>query len=189
MLNTTSAVTPNYAAYPLSPDSALPSPGSTTTPSAMASWPPRAVSVDVGLNPALHPSHWYSMSFEPITPPPGAPHSAPLSAPLAPPTAGYQDQMPMAAPQHPNVFSEFGHYGESPDYHGYDPKSWKRAMSLQYDFASRHDQERRHHPHGQHAGMVPVSAAHGGPHAMMCAPIVPYMGQDPMVQRHPSVGY
>ncbi|KAJ5180797.1 hypothetical protein N7492_004007 [Penicillium capsulatum] len=187
MLNTTSAVTPNYAAYPLSPESGLPSPGSATTP-AMASWPSRAVSVDLGLNSTLHPAHWYSMPFEPITPPPGAPHSAPLSAPLAPTTAGYRDPMPMVAPQGPNVFSsEFSQYGEA-DYSGYDPKSWKRAMSLQYDFAGRHDPERKHHPHGHHAGMVPVSTA-GGPHAVMCAPIVPYMGQDPMVQRHPSVGY
>lgn len=190
MLNTTSAMTPSYAAYPLSPDSSFPSPGSATTPVAMAPWPSRAVSVDLGLTQSLHPSHWYSMPFEPITPPSGAPRSAPLSAPLAPPTAGYRDHMPMVAPQNPNVFaSEFGHYGEAQGYHGYDPKSWKRAMSLQYDFARSHDHERKHHPHGQHAGMVPVPAAQGGPHAVMCAPIAPYMGQDPMVQRHPSVGY
>ena len=193
MLNTTSAVTPSYAAYPLSPESGIPSPGSATTPGAMASWPPRSVSVDLGLNSTLHPAHWYSMPLEAITPPPGAPHSGPLSAPLAPPTtAGYRDHMPMVASQGSGVFpSEFGHYGETPEFHGYDPKSWKRAMSLQYDYASRHDQPDRKHlsSHGQHAGMMPVSATQASSHPVMCAPIVPYMGQDSMVQRHPSVGY
>lgn len=172
MLNTTSAVTPSYAAYPLSPESCIPSPGSTTTP-AMAQWPPRSVSVDMSLNPALHSTQWYGMSFEAISPPSGVPHSAPLAPPPHP--AGY-----VVSPG-PGVFSpDFAHY-EMPEYHGYDPKQWKRTMSLQYEYAGHHgrpEHERKHiNYHGiPPHGMVPIPASQAGPHAVMCAPMVPYMG-------------
>jgi hypothetical protein len=171
MLNTTSAVTPSYACYPLSPESCIPSPGSTTTP-AMAQWPPRSVSADMNLNPALHPTQWYGMSFEPINPPSGVPHSAPLAPPHH---AGY------VVPPGPGVFSpEFAPY-EMPEYHGYDPKQWKRTMSLQYEYAGHHGRpghERKHinHHGGSPHGMVPFHASQAGPHAVICAPMVPHMG-------------
>lgn len=172
MLNTTSAVTPTYAAYPLSPESCMPSPGSTTTPT-VAQWPPRSVSVDMSFNPALHSAQWCGMSFEPISPPSGVPHSAPLAPPPHP--AGY-----VVSPG-PGVFSpEFAPY-EMPDYSDYDAKQWKRTMSLQYDYAGHHgrpEHERKHISHhiiSPH-GMVPIPASQAGPHAVMCAPMVPYMG-------------
>ncbi|CEJ55206.1 hypothetical protein PMG11_01475 [Penicillium brasilianum] len=172
MLNTTSAVTPTYAGYPLSPESCIPSPGSTTTP-AMAHWPPRSVSADMSINPALHSTQWYGMSLVQINPPSGVPHSAPLAPPPHP--AGY------AVPPGPGVFSpEFAPY-EMPEYHGYDPKQWKRTMSLQYEYAGHHgrpEHERKHinhHGNPPH-GMVPFHASQASPHAVMCAPIVPYMG-------------
>ncbi|KAJ5659068.1 hypothetical protein N7507_005519 [Penicillium longicatenatum] len=174
---------PPYAGYPLSPDSGVPSPGSST---AAMSWPNRAVSVDMGLNPALHPGQWYPMPFEPITPPPGVAH-----AHMPPP--GYRDHMSMAPPA-PGIFSpEFASYpGEVQDYHhGYDPKPWKRTMSLHYDYAghssARPDAERKH-PHGHPPGMVPIPTQ--SPHNIMCAPLLPYMGQEPMAHKqHPGVGY
>lgn len=180
IIGTSAAVTPTYAAYPLSPDSCIPSPGSSTTP-ALAQWPPRSVSVDMSLNPALHPGHWYQMPFEPITPPSVVPHSA---APV------YRDQMPMVA-SHGAYPHEFAHYNETPDYHGYDPKSWKRTMSLQYDYHGRAEHERKGVPsYGHPPGMVPLSSSQpAGPHTAMCAPLMPYMGQDPMAQKPPGVGY
>lgn len=181
MLNATSAVTPTYAAYPLSPESCIPSPGSSTTP-ALGQWPPRSVSVDMSLNPALHPAHWYHMPFEPTTPPSGVPHSAPV----------YGDRVPMVA-SHGVYPPEFAHYGgETPEYHGYDSKSWKRAMSFPYDYYGRPEHERKTLPsHSQPpAGMVPLpSSQPAGPHAVMCAPLLPYMGQDPIAQKPPGVGY
>lgn len=184
VLNTTSAVTPTYAGYPLSPESCLPSPRSAATP-ALAPWPSRSLSVDLGLNPSLQPGHWYPMPFEPITPPSGVSHSAP----------SYRYHMPMVVPSATAVFSpEFHHYGgESPEFHGYDPKSWKRAMSFPYDFHGRPSQaERKPLPYHSlpPADMVPLpSTQPAGPHAVMCAPIVPYMGQDPMAQMPPGLGY
>ncbi|KAJ5565288.1 hypothetical protein N7513_001530 [Penicillium frequentans] len=182
MLNTTSVLTPTYAGYPLSPDSGVPSPGSAT---AAMPWTSRAVSVDMGLNPALHPGQWYPMPFEPITPPSGVHHSH-----MAPP--GYREQMSMAPPA-PGIYSsEFAYPGEVPDYHhGYDPKPWKRTMSLHYDYAghpsARPEHAERKHP--AHApGMVPLPTQTS--HNMMCAPLLPYMGQDPIVHKqHPGVGY
>ncbi|KAJ5128412.1 hypothetical protein N7448_002131 [Penicillium atrosanguineum] len=180
MVSTSSAVTPAYAAYPLSPDSCFPSPGSSTTP-ALAQWPPRSVSVDMNLNPALHPGHWYHMPFEPITPPSGVPHSA---------TPVYRDHMPMVA-SHGVYPHEYAHYNEAPEYHGYDPKPWKRTMSLQYDYHRRSEHERKSVPsHSHPPTMVPLpSSQPAGPHAAMCAPLMPYMGQDPMAQKPPGVGY
>lgn len=181
MLNTTSVLTPTYAGYPLSPDSGVPSPGSAT---AAMPWPSRAVSVDMGLNPAMHPGQWYPMPFEPITPPSGVHHSH-----MAPP--GYRDHMSMAPPA-PGIYSEFAYPGEVPDYHhGYDPKPWKRTMSLHYDYAghpsARSEHAERKHP--AHApGIVPLPTQSA--HNMMCAPLLPYMGQDPIVHKqHPGVGY
>ncbi|KAJ5698229.1 hypothetical protein N7462_000234 [Penicillium macrosclerotiorum] len=187
MLNTTAAVTPTYTAYPLSPESCIPSPGSTTDPT-LAAWPARSVSVDMSLNPSLHPAQWYGMPFEPITPPPGVAHAAPLP----PPAAGY------VVPPPAGLFPpEFAHYSEAPEYHhGYDQKHWKRAMSLQYDFAGHHvrpsDPIRKYTIplHSQHhPGMMHMPAGQVGPHAMMCAPIVPYMGQEPMMQKPSNVSY
>ena len=190
MLNTSAALTSSYAGYPLSPDSCIPSPGSTTT--AMP-WPARSVSCDMGMNSTLHPAPWYPMPFEPITPPNGLPQSAHMAPP-----PGYRDHMSMVVPSAPGLFPpEFGPYGEAPEYHqGYDAKPWKRTMSLQYDFAShpstRPDQVDRKHmqTHGHHPpGMVPMTTQ-PGPHNGMCAPLVPYMGQNPMVHKqHPGVGY
>ncbi|KAJ5929726.1 hypothetical protein N7454_006676 [Penicillium verhagenii] len=197
MLNTTSVLTPTYAGYPLSPDSGVPSPGSTT---AAIPWQSRAVSVDMGLNPALHPGQWYGMPFEPITPPPGVPHSTHM-----PPPPGYRDHMPVGVTPAPGVFSpEFASYPtEVPEYHhhhnhhpGYDPKPWKRTMSLHYDYAghgsARPDHADRKHPHLQTHGHPPsgMVSIPGQPPHMMCAPLLPYMGQDPMIHKqHPGVGY
>lgn len=186
MLNTTSAVTPTYTGYPLSPESCLPSPGSATTP-AMAPWPPRSVSVDMNFNPTMHPGPWYPMPFEPITPPSGVPHSGP----------GYRDQMHMVAPPAPGVYPhEFTHYGEAPELHGYDAKQWKLAMPLQEHLSGHHGRPEQGYrkslpSHGQPPpSMMPLPSTQStGPHAVMCAPIVPYMGQDPMAQKPPGVGY
>ncbi|KAJ5201560.1 uncharacterized protein N7498_006223 [Penicillium cinerascens] len=190
MLNATSAATPTYTAYPLSPESCIPSPGSSTEP-ALAQWPPRTFSADMNLNPALHPGHWYQMPFEPITPPAGVPHSAP-QAPSAPlyrdevlyrDDMQYRDEMPMVA--HHGVYPpEFVHYGETPEYLGYDSKSWKRGMSLQYDYYRRPDHEKKPMPSYGYppAGMVPLPPS-------QCAPLASYMGQDPMAQKPPGVGY
>ncbi|KAF3385566.1 hypothetical protein F1880_001979 [Penicillium rolfsii] len=168
LLNTTSAVTPIYAAYPLSPESCMPSPGPSATPT-VAQWPPPSVPVDMGFNPALHSAQWYGMSLEPISPPSGVPHSATLAPslhPIVPPGSG--------------VFSpEFVPYG-MPDYHGYDAKQWKRTVSLQYDYAGHHGQpehERKHlNHHGLHPhAMVPIPTPQAGPHSVTCAPMVSYM--------------
>ena len=172
LLNTTCAVTPNYAAYPLSPESCIPSPGPTTAP-AMAQWPPRSVSVDMSFNPAMHSAQWYSMPFEPISPSSGVPHSAPLTALSHP--AGY-----VVSPGS-GIFSPEYVPFEMPECHGYDAKHWKRTMSLQYEYPGQHgrlDRERKHlNHHGIHPpGMVPIPASQAGPHAVMCAPMVPYMG-------------
>ncbi|KAJ5580151.1 uncharacterized protein N7459_006136 [Penicillium hispanicum] len=194
VLNTTSAMTPTYVTYPLSPDSCILSPGSTATP-ALAQWPPRSFSADLGLNPALHPGQWYNVPFEPVTPPPGVPHSAPLAPP-----AGYRDQMPVVVPPVPGVFSpEFAQYiGEATEYHDYDLKPSKRAMSLQYDFTGFHgpgrpDQtDRKNAPvHGlSPPAMMSLPTYHfNGTHTGMCAPIAPYMSHEPILQKHPSVGY
>ena len=193
MLNTTDAIAPSFAGYPLSPDSCFPSPNSANA--AMA-WPPRSVSLDMSLNQTLHPTHWYPMSFETITPPPGHAHPAPLA-----PATGFRDQVPMMAPLGPGVYPpDFPHYsGEGPEWHGYDAKNWRRAMSLQYDYAGSHGPvrpdlaERKHFsPHGHPPpGMMPMPATQpGGPQTMRCAPLVTYLGQDPIVHKqHPGVGY
>lgn len=187
MLNTTSAVAPSYPAYPLSPESCLPSPGTATTPGGIG-WSPRAVSVDYGLN----PSQWYSLPFEAITPPAAAPQST--IAPMAPSINGY---LPQAQLYHP----QYHHYsGEAEYHHDYDAKNWKRAMSLQYDMAG-HLAARPEHgdrkqmlphtqPHGQpHHMASPPHTQPGGPHSVMCAPIMPYMGHDHYVQKPPGIGY
>ncbi|KAJ5979964.1 hypothetical protein N7481_007262 [Penicillium waksmanii] len=171
MVNTSSVVTPTYSTLPLSPESCLPSPGATNTH--MAQWPPRSVSLDVGLNQPMHPpAPWYSVPFEPVTPPSIVPHSTPLPASAS----GY-----MIPPQ--GMFSqEFTHYpGE--DYQIYDAKPWKRTMSLQYDYGqhqhhhghARPDQSDRkyhyqaayHHPHGDMVSLPPSQP-------VMCAPMMPY---------------
>lgn len=175
MLNTTSAIMPTYAAYPLSPESCMPSPGSTTTP-AVAQWPSRSVSVDMSFNPAPHSAQWYGMSFEQISPPSGVPHSAPLAPPPhIPHNAGY-----VVSPSPGVIPPEFAPY-EMPDYHGYDAKQWKRTMSIQYDYAGHHGRPEHERKHINHHGilphgMVPIPASQAGPHAVMCAPMVPYMG-------------
>ncbi|KAJ5355757.1 hypothetical protein N7517_010366 [Penicillium concentricum] len=186
MLNTTSALTPSYPAYPLSPESCLPSPGTATTPGGIG-WPPRAVSVDYGLN----PSQWYSLPFEAITPPASVPQST--AAPMAPSVNGY---LPQA-----QLYHHYHHYhSEAPEYpHGYDAKNWKRAMSLQYDMAghlaARPEHDRKHmiphtQPHDQtHTMAAPSHTQSGGPHSVMCAPIMPYMGHDHYAQKPPGIGY
>lgn len=186
MLNTTSAVTPTYTGYPLSPESCLPSPGSATAP-AMAPWPPRSVSVDLNFNnPIMAPGSWCPVPLEPITPASGVPHSGP----------GYRHQMHMVHSNSVIYPHDFDHYGEASGLQGYDAKQWKRAMSLQEDFAGYHRRPGQVHgkpppSHGQPPpGMVPLpSTQPTGPHAVMCAPIVPYMGQDPMAEKPPGVGY
>ncbi|KAJ5108725.1 hypothetical protein N7456_005400 [Penicillium angulare] len=191
VVNTSSELTPTYAGYPLSPDSCIPSPGST----AAMPWPARSVSVDLGLNSSLYPTQWYPMPFEPITPPSGVPHSASMAPP-----PGYRDHMPMVVPSNPSVYPhEYGSFpGEGMEYpNGYDPKHWKRTMSLQYDFtghpSARPDQADRKHMavHGHPPpGMVPMPAGQPGAHNGMCAPLVPYLGQNPMAHKqHRGVGY
>ncbi|OQE35099.1 hypothetical protein PENCOP_c014G06987 [Penicillium coprophilum] len=187
MLNTTSALTPSYPAYPLSPESCLPSPGTTATPGGIG-WPPRAVSVDYGLN----PSQWYSLPFEAITPPSSVPQST--AAPMAPSMDRYIPQPQLYLPQYHHYHSEAPEYPQD-----YDAKNWKRAMSLQYDMAGhlapRTDHDRNHmiphtHPHGQtHIMASPSHSQSGGPHSVMCAPIMPYMGHDHHVQKPPGIGY
>lgn len=186
MLNTTSAMAPSYPAYPLSPESCLPSPGTATTPGGIG-WSPRAVSVDYGLN----PSQWYSLPFEAITPP-AIPQST--AAPMTPSMSGYLPQAQLYHPQYHH------HYGEAPEYpHGYDTKNWKRAMSLQYDMAghlaARPENDRKQVlPHTQpHVQPHPLTSPHiqtqHGPHSVMCAPIMSYMGHDHHVQKPPGIGY
>jgi hypothetical protein len=172
LLNTTSAVTPNYAAYPLSPESCIPSPAPATAP-VMAQWPPRSVSVDMSFNPAMHSAQWYGMPFEPISPPSGVPHSAPFTTPSHP--AGY------AVSPGSGIFSQGYAPYEMPEYHGYNANHWKRTMSLQYEYPGHHgrlDHERKYiNHHGiPPPDMVPIPASQSSPHALMCAPIVPYTG-------------
>ncbi|KAJ5951760.1 uncharacterized protein N7479_010173 [Penicillium vulpinum] len=187
MVNTTSAIVPSYPAYPLSPESCLPSPGTTTTPGGIG-WSPRAVSVDYGLNPA----QWYSLPFEAITPPAATPQST--AAPMAPSINGY---LPQAQLYHSHYQQ---HYSEAPEYPNcYDAKNWKRAMSLQYDMAGHlaarpeHDMKQmlpHTQPHEQsHTMASPSHAQSGGPHSVMCAPIMSYMGHDHHVQKPPGIGY
>lgn len=182
LLNTTPAVASSYPAYPLSPESCLPSPGTATTPGGIG-WSPRTVSVDYGLN----PSQWYSLPFEAITPP-AVPQST--AAPMAPSMNGYLPQAQLYRPQ-------YHHHYEIPDYtHGYDAKNWKRAMSLQYDMAghlaARPEHDRKHilahtQLHVQpHPMASPPHTQLDGPH---CAPIMPYMGYDNYAQKPPGVGY
>lgn len=186
MLNTTSAVTPTYTGYPLSPQSCLPSPTSATTP-ASAPWPPRSVSVDMNLTPAMHPGHWYPMSFEPVTPPIGVPHSGP----------GHYDRRPMAVRSVPGAHPhELAHYVEVPELNGYYANQWKQAMPLEEDLAGHHRQpeqayQKRLPSHDPLApAMISLPLAHRtGPHAVICAPILPYMGYDPVAQKPPGVGY
>ena len=172
LLNTTSAVTPNYAAYPLSPKSCIPSPDPTTAP-VLTQWPPRSASVDMNFNPAMHSAQWYDMAFEPISPPSGVTHSARLTAASHP--AGY-----VVSPGSSIFAPEYAPY-EMPEYHGYDAKYWKRTMSLPYEYPGQHgrlDHERKHLNHHGIAPpvMVPILASQAGPHAVMCAPMAPYMG-------------
>ncbi|KGO77123.1 hypothetical protein PITC_023650 [Penicillium italicum] len=184
LLNTTSAVAPSYPAYPLSPESCLPSPGTATTPGGIG-WSPRAVS-DYGLN----PSQWYSLPFEAITPP-AIPQST--AAPMTPSINGYLPQAQLYHSQYHH------HYDEAPEHpHGYDAKNWKRAMSLQYDVAGHlaawpeHDRKQmppHTQPHAQTHPMASPPHTQPGPHSVMCAPIMPYMGHDHYVQKPPGVGY
>ncbi|KAJ5484459.1 hypothetical protein N7453_011927 [Penicillium expansum] len=150
-------------------------------------WSPRAVSVDYGLN----PSQWYSLPFEAITPP-AIPQST--AAPMTPSMSGYLPQAQLYHPQYHH------HYGEAPEYpHGYDTKNWKRAMSLQYDMAghlaARPEHDRKQVlPHTQpHVQPHPLTSPHiqtqHGPHSVMCAPIMSYMGHDHHVQKPPGIGY
>ncbi|KAJ5109776.1 hypothetical protein N7532_002421 [Penicillium argentinense] len=163
MVNTSSVVTPSYSSLPLSPESCLPSPGSSAPP-AMAQWSPRSVSVDLGLNPTMHQAPWYSVPFEPVTPPAGVPHSAPLP----PSVSGYM------VPPAQGVFPpEFAHYpGE--DYQTYDAKPWKRTMSLQYDYGHgrpEHSDRKYHHSYHQPPPGI-ISMPPSQP--VMCAPMMPY---------------
>lgn len=186
MVNTSSVVTPTYSTLPLSPESCIPSPGTANAQmagaggAAAAQWPPRSVSLDLGLNQTMQPpAPWYSVPFEPVTPPSTVPHSAPLPASasgyMIPPTQGIFPQ-------------EFTHYpGE--DYQIYETKPWKRTMSLQYDYGQN---QNGHGGHGHHPGQgLPHVRADPGrkylqayhPHDMvslppsqpvMCAPMMPY---------------
>ncbi|KAJ5431903.1 hypothetical protein N7445_008401 [Penicillium cf. griseofulvum] len=185
MLNTTSAMTPSYPAYPLSPESCLPSPGTTTTPGGIG-WPPRAVSVDYGLN----PSQWYSLPFEAITPPATVPQST--AAPMAPSVNGYLPHAHLYSPQ----YHQYSEAPENPP--GYDVKNWKRAMSLQYDMAghlaAQPEHDRKHmlphtQPHGQMHAMASPPHTQPGPHSVMCAPIMSYIGHDHYAQKPPGIGY
>ncbi|KAJ5121162.1 uncharacterized protein N7515_009123 [Penicillium bovifimosum] len=182
MVNTTSAIAPSYPAYPLSPESCLTSPAPTTTATTPAgvSWSPRAVSVDYGLN----PSQWYSLPFEAITPPATVSQS---TAPMTPEIQGYlpgQNQM-----YHP----QYHHYQGTEYPHEYSDRNWKRALSLQYDMAghpARSEHEGKNmQPHIQFQHSLPsMSHSQIGPHSVMCAPIMPYMGHD-QVQKPPGIGY
>ncbi|KAJ5895532.1 hypothetical protein N7495_007223 [Penicillium taxi] len=171
LLNTTAAPTPTYGAYPLSPISGIPSPGSgSTSAPAMVStmaqqWPQRVS--EVGLNPPMH-SPWYHMPFEPATPPAGVPHSAPL----IPPTT-YRDHMPMGAhAPAPGVYSPaFNHYGsEAPEYH---PNFWKTAGQYEY---TRPEPSRKHLPYQGHGHIVSMQNTQMAPQPIICAPMAPYMG-------------
>lgn len=175
MLNTT-AVAPSYQAYPLSPESCLPSPGApTTTPGSMG-WPTRAVSVDYGLT----PNQWYSMPFEAITPPAAVPQST--TAPMAPMHGYLPGQGQIYHPQYAL------YHGEAQEYHGFnDAKNWKRA-SAQYDMAGH----LAGHEHGDGKQMprpmVAPSHTQSGPQSVMCAPM-PYVGHDQYAQKPPNIGY
>ncbi|KAI3293740.1 hypothetical protein DTO002I6_4686 [Penicillium roqueforti] len=183
MLSTTPAVAPSYPAYPLSPESDLPSPGTATTPSSIG-WSPRAVPVDYGLN----PPQWYSLPFETI-PPPAVSQSP--AAPMAPSINGYLPHVQLYHPQY--------YHGEAEYPHVYDSKNWKRTMSLQYDMAghlaarAEHGDRKQMLPqmqsHGQWHPMSPPPTQSGGPHSLMCAPVMPYMGHDHYVQKPPGIGY
>lgn len=163
ILNTT--VPPYSNSYPLSPESCLPSPGTTTSGVA---WPARSVSADYGLNPA----QWYSLPFEAITPPSSLPPQT--TAPMNPTITGY---MP------PGQYHAHPYYPES-EYH-YD-KNWRRAMSLQYDMHGHavpgREGERKLQPHP-----MASPSTQSGSHSVMCAPIMPYMGE--YAQKPPGVGY
>lgn len=196
VLNTTSAVATSYQAYPLSPESCLPSPGTTvtTTPGGVG-WTPRAVSVDYGLT----PNQWYSLPFEAITPPSALPQST--DAPMAPSIHGYlPGQGQLYHPQYQQ------YHGEAQEYpHGYsDAKNWRRSMSLQYDMAGHpagrpeygngkqmqpHTQSHTQ-PHGQsHPMMSPSHTQSGWPLSAMCTPVMPYMGHGLYVPKPPGIRY
>lgn len=200
VLNTTSTLTSSYPGYPLSPDSCIPSPGTSTTP-ALPVWnqpPPRSVS---GMpmnpsNPSMHHGQWYTVPavpsavpFEPITPPSGIPHSAHV------PSSIYHEQMaPVVSSGHAAYSPDFAHHYDSPEYHHYDPKHWKRPM-MPYDYPPQgpprpeHADRKPSVSHGPPPGMVPVPVSQSATsHPMMCAP-VSYMGQDQMVKPTSSVGY
>ncbi|KAJ5573081.1 hypothetical protein N7450_010065 [Penicillium hetheringtonii] len=165
MVNTSSVVTPTYSTLPLSPESCIPSPGTTTAQ--MAQWPPRAVSLDLGLNQAMHPQP-LGTRF-PLN---RVPHTAPLPASAS----GY-----MIPPTHGIYPQEFTHYSGE-DYQIYDSKPWKRTMSLQYDYGqNRHGHGHPEHPehhdrkyhstyHHPHGDMVSLPASQ----PVMCAPMMPY---------------
>lgn len=163
ILNTT--VPPYSSSYPLSPESCLPSPATTTSGIA---WPPRSVSADYGLNPA----QWYALPFEAITPPSAVPQS---TAPMNPSINGY---MP------PGQYQAQYHYPEG-DYH-YD-KNWRRAMSLQYDMHG-HAVREREGERKMHSHSMPSASTQPGSHPVMCAPIMSYVG-DHYAQKPPGVGY
>lgn len=167
ILNTSSVAPYNSSAYPLSPESCLPSPGTTT---AGIAWPPRSVSADYGLNPA----QWYSLPFEAVTPPSGVQQS---SAPMNPSINGY---LPPGGqgyqPQYPYPDGEY-HYD----------KNWRRAMSLQYDMPGHPVPGREGDRKMQHS-MASPPHTQSSSHPVMCAPIMPYMGHD-YTQKPPGIGY
>ncbi|KAJ5312933.1 hypothetical protein N7508_003763 [Penicillium antarcticum] len=187
MVNTTSAMAPSYpasSAYPLSPESCLPSPGGTANTTPGIAWPPRSVSADYGLNSA----QWFQLPFEAITPPNGVAQTA---APIPPSLTGY------LPPASGHVYHQYPHYqSEAHDYHhGYGDKNWKRAMSLQYDMGGQsagreHADRKQMHgqSHGQPQTVMSPSHTQSGPQSVMCAPIMPYMGQD-HYQKPPGIGY
>jgi hypothetical protein len=163
ILNTSSVAPYSNSTYPLSPESCLPSPGTTT---AGIAWPPRSVSADYGLNPA----QWYSLPFEAITPPSGVQGSA---APMNPSINGYLPLGQGYQTQYPYPDGEY-HYD----------KNWRRAMSLQYDMHGHPvpgREDRKMHP------MV-SSSTQSGSRPVMCAPIMPYMGHN-YDQKPPGIGY
>ncbi|KAJ5806926.1 hypothetical protein N7474_010518 [Penicillium riverlandense] len=163
MLNTSTCAYPSPG-YPLSPDLCLPISSTATAPPGMP-WPTRSLSVDFGLNPAVSASTWYS-TLGVITPPLCSSHSAaPLSAPIV-------GQMPVVVPPSPDhgYFPPFTQYPSEMPGFAYDyaePRTWKRAMSLQYN------------------PMPEMELQHTGP---SCVPGF-YVSQDHLVQKTSGVGY
>lgn len=89
-------------------------------------------------------------------------------------------------------------YHEASEFHGFNPKTWKRKTHFPNDRPWAHGlfehQEGKNLspqvPSPLSPGMMQLSSTQpAGVHSMMCAPVVPYMGHDSMAQQPPGVGY